>query len=100
MRWMMERMAASAGMDVPVFPGPGPHQDPQDPGGHAYGSARGMVEGATTTLVMGEAVVVGDGLIAVDEPIVVGDDGNDDDDKYDADCGGGNNDECGGGNEV
>ncbi|KAD6794448.1 hypothetical protein E3N88_05344 [Mikania micrantha] len=31
MRWMMERMAASAGMDVPVFPGPGP----QDPGGHA-----------------------------------------------------------------
>ncbi|KAL8263813.1 hypothetical protein R6Q59_021943 [Mikania micrantha] len=35
MRWMMERMAASAGMDVPVFPGPGPHQDPQDPGGHA-----------------------------------------------------------------
>ncbi|KAC9728873.1 hypothetical protein E3N88_45330 [Mikania micrantha] len=35
MRWMMERMAASAGMDVSVFPGPGPHQDPQDPGGHA-----------------------------------------------------------------
>ncbi|KAD6119104.1 hypothetical protein E3N88_10375 [Mikania micrantha] len=35
MRWMMERMAASAGMDVPVFPGPGHHQDPQDPGGHA-----------------------------------------------------------------
>ncbi|KAD6794579.1 hypothetical protein E3N88_05475 [Mikania micrantha] len=30
MRWMMERMAASAGMDVPVFPGPGYHQDPQD----------------------------------------------------------------------
>ncbi|KAD5508474.1 hypothetical protein E3N88_16177 [Mikania micrantha] len=35
MRWMTERMAASAGMDVPVFPGPGHHQDPQDPGGHA-----------------------------------------------------------------
>ncbi|KAD4585224.1 hypothetical protein E3N88_22825 [Mikania micrantha] len=35
MRWMMERMAASAGMDVPVFPGPGHHRDPQDPGGHA-----------------------------------------------------------------
>ncbi|KAD5508400.1 hypothetical protein E3N88_16103 [Mikania micrantha] len=32
MRWMTERMAASAGMDVPVFPGPGHHQDPQDPG--------------------------------------------------------------------
>ncbi|KAD1781289.1 hypothetical protein E3N88_42295 [Mikania micrantha] len=28
MRWMMERMAATAGMDVPVFPGPGYHQDP------------------------------------------------------------------------
>ncbi|KAD6796691.1 hypothetical protein E3N88_07587 [Mikania micrantha] len=28
MRWMTERMAASAGMDVPVFPGPGHHQDP------------------------------------------------------------------------
>ncbi|KAD3642183.1 hypothetical protein E3N88_31407 [Mikania micrantha] len=36
MRWMTERMAASAGMDIPVFPGPGHHQDPQDPGGHAY----------------------------------------------------------------
>ncbi|KAL8259382.1 hypothetical protein R6Q59_027335 [Mikania micrantha] len=35
MRWMMERMAASAGMDVPVFPGPGHHEDPQDLGGHA-----------------------------------------------------------------
>ncbi|KAD1735745.1 hypothetical protein E3N88_42384 [Mikania micrantha] len=35
MRWMTERMAASAGMDAPVFPGPGHHQDPQDPGGHA-----------------------------------------------------------------
>ncbi|KAD4384911.1 hypothetical protein E3N88_25079 [Mikania micrantha] len=35
MRWMTERMAASAGMDIPVFPGPGHHQDPQDPGGHA-----------------------------------------------------------------
>ncbi|KAL8239940.1 hypothetical protein R6Q59_016507 [Mikania micrantha] len=38
-RWMTERMAASAGMDVPVFPRPGHHQDPapqeQDPGGHA-----------------------------------------------------------------
>ncbi|KAD3067639.1 hypothetical protein E3N88_35519 [Mikania micrantha] len=34
MRWMTERMAASAGMDVPVFPGPGHHQDPH-PGGHA-----------------------------------------------------------------
>ncbi|KAD5317794.1 hypothetical protein E3N88_17740 [Mikania micrantha] len=32
MRWMTERMAASAGMDIPVFPGPGHHQDP---GGHA-----------------------------------------------------------------
>ncbi|KAD3337613.1 hypothetical protein E3N88_33133 [Mikania micrantha] len=32
MRWMTERMAASAGMDVPVFPGPG-HD--QDSGGHA-----------------------------------------------------------------
>ncbi|KAD6796470.1 hypothetical protein E3N88_07366 [Mikania micrantha] len=32
MRWMMERMAASAGMDVSVYPGPG-HD--QDPGGHA-----------------------------------------------------------------
>ncbi|KAD4889190.1 hypothetical protein E3N88_21263 [Mikania micrantha] len=32
MRWMTERMAASAGMDIPVFPGPGHHQDPQDPG--------------------------------------------------------------------
>ncbi|KAD4585382.1 hypothetical protein E3N88_22983 [Mikania micrantha] len=31
MRWMTERMAASAGMDVPVFPGPGHDQDPQDP---------------------------------------------------------------------
>ncbi|KAD4585438.1 hypothetical protein E3N88_23039 [Mikania micrantha] len=28
MRWMTERMATSAGMDVPVFPGPGHHQDP------------------------------------------------------------------------
>ncbi|KAD7117948.1 hypothetical protein E3N88_05216 [Mikania micrantha] len=28
MRWMTERMAASAGMDVPVFPGLGHHQDP------------------------------------------------------------------------
>ncbi|KAD6120264.1 hypothetical protein E3N88_11535 [Mikania micrantha] len=35
MRWMTESMAASAGMDIPVFPGPGHHQDPQDPGGHA-----------------------------------------------------------------
>ncbi|KAD7479333.1 hypothetical protein E3N88_02469 [Mikania micrantha] len=35
MQWMMERMAASAGMDVPVYPGPGHDQDPQDPGGHA-----------------------------------------------------------------
>ncbi|KAD2394303.1 hypothetical protein E3N88_41280 [Mikania micrantha] len=35
MRWMTERMTASAGMDIPVFPGPGHHQDPQDPGGHA-----------------------------------------------------------------
>ncbi|KAD1436641.1 hypothetical protein E3N88_42826 [Mikania micrantha] len=25
MRWMTERMAASAGMDAPVFPGPGHH---------------------------------------------------------------------------
>ncbi|KAD0988270.1 hypothetical protein E3N88_43459 [Mikania micrantha] len=25
MRWMTERMAASAGMDIPVFPGPGHH---------------------------------------------------------------------------
>ncbi|KAL8246518.1 hypothetical protein R6Q59_007734 [Mikania micrantha] len=32
MRLMTERMAASARMDVPVFPGPGHHQDP---GGHA-----------------------------------------------------------------
>ncbi|KAD5508311.1 hypothetical protein E3N88_16014 [Mikania micrantha] len=36
MRWMMERMAASAGMDVPVFPGPGPHQDPVDPGASGF----------------------------------------------------------------
>ncbi|KAL8244816.1 hypothetical protein R6Q59_011074 [Mikania micrantha] len=27
MRWMTERMAASAGMNVPVFPGPGHHAD-------------------------------------------------------------------------
>ncbi|KAD3642301.1 hypothetical protein E3N88_31525 [Mikania micrantha] len=33
MRWMTERMAASAGMDIPVFPGPGHHQDPADPSG-------------------------------------------------------------------
>ncbi|KAD2804869.1 hypothetical protein E3N88_38246 [Mikania micrantha] len=32
MRWMMECMAASAGMDVPVYPGPGHDQDPADPG--------------------------------------------------------------------
>ncbi|KAD0572590.1 hypothetical protein E3N88_44043 [Mikania micrantha] len=32
MRWMMERMAASDGIDVPIYLGSGHDQDPQDPG--------------------------------------------------------------------
>ncbi|KAD6795021.1 hypothetical protein E3N88_05917 [Mikania micrantha] len=55
MRWMTERMAASAGMDIPVFPGPGHHQDPQDPGGgQLYGPAHRCPEGKLRVLLLAE----------------------------------------------